>query len=1290
MNKNKLLIWFLICVMLILQIPISAFAEKTADNIPETQGDCYLLDSTDDLYWFSDYVNENGSGKAKLTADITINADVSFSYDETTGKIKVEKDGITSYLGSGLSETERGKWYGSEIELKEWKPIGRQVTDVGYTVTFDGNGHTVDGIYAVGSEQAPFAGFFANLFQGDIRNLTIGEHSLIINNYAVTSDGYKGATGGIAARTHKGDIKNCKNYALVCGTSSSTAEWYGGTGGIAGVGASRIANCENYGTILGSGSAGGIAGTLVNNKGSSAYGDTEISNCVNKGDVFADMSAYSRAGGIAGIASYDYSTANAFGGRMFYSFNYGRVSGGYASGITAHMASDSTVLNCGNFGEITGAVCAAGLCSYVANGYGSAGTLAIQKSFNAGVIKINEKKPENLGNTERIASPIFTNVQKASLITVSNCYNDNTVFPCEVNYKTEVTMSKSSSVETEVFASGEPAFYMKMKQELSVTETEGKTPQIYPDETSESNVFKLNRYCCHTDDTNKEAHKTVVFSNGRGDIVDEHTPDENGICSHCEKDVRPPRLSADALEKGKVANYYYMQINANSDSTPVTFSLTNSETDDTEYTLPDGLSGTANCSYSQSLKKYLYYYVISGKPQTAGTYNFVLKATNEYGTTATPYTLVIEKADTLVITTDEKLNNATVGESYNAYIWKNLSLDGVWSVAEGSSLPNGLSINEKDGTISGIPTVEGNYSFTITVSCAGQTASKTFFLTVLEEGGCKHRNINLVKGIAATCTSDGRADYYHCETCGCDYEDEKGENEIWDIRQLTTAKNHTDADKDGLCDYCNKPMPIFKKVTNESEIMTASTYVLAAEINGEQYLLTYPSKSEGSALRYGDYMPSAKAALQSDNTFSFSSLADAGVMMLTPEFAAENGNLDAGLPRYGLNSVIGGIRYGLMEGGAGFDMYPNDPAKYGYRLALDENGAVKLASVYSEYWGEEKVGNGLLLAFDMNYNGESTKFFTFHTESDYNGEKANYEGATITEYPVYLYRMVYVDSIGGKTYTTNDDNANFTADGNLRDFYAETNAGLSNVSGISNSVSRETLQNAVAEAQTDDNELFVSTYAHITATSREHEDDGKTDKTTSLGFSITPYINITDLSGNSFDKELANSDLCDAPITVTLCVGDLYPEQIIHYKKDGTKEYFYPEYSEQAENGAKTFTRESDNDGNTYITFTITDFSDFKILASAEDENSYENKISYDYKTLNITCAKAGEYTLVFANYDKIGKMTDIKTLTRKFTQGENVIDALPDGVSLKSGSKILLWESFGTLKPLCSSFTVE
>lgn len=1282
MKKSRILALVLSLLMLILQIPISAFAESETLDLPK-DGSWYLIGTAEDLYKFADYVNTTykanysagteTSIKAKLTADIDLNPGVEFSYDEATGKIKVKKDDKTAFIGSGLCGTTRSDRSGDTIELKKWNPIS------GSSVEFDGDGHTVDGVYVVGSENYPAAGFLGNIWRGSAKNITIGKHSIVLNNIDLTSS----ATGGVVGIIRDGVISNCKNNAIICGYSSTPAINCRGAGGIAGICDAPMSDCENLGTVIGEGSAGGIVGMLVKSSKDSL---SVIHSCVNRGNVFTKTEGYSYAGGIAGVAGYSYGFSEVSSGTASYCFNYGRVVSTYAGGIFGHAAVNASIKSCGNFGEVTGMFYAVGLCAAM---NGSNNGLSIKKSFNAGKLKLTDSVPSEYTNPPRVKSAVYGVYGGiVETVTVENCYNDSSVFGGKMadgDYRK--ILSKCYDVTPEVFATGEPAFYMSMKQELPIPEIEGKTPQTYPDETSTRSVFKTNRYCCHTDDANKEAHKKILFSNGGGDITDEHTPNENGICSHCKKDVRTPQLSPDVLEKGKVADYYYMKIDASSDSVPVTFSLANSETDDTEYTLPDGLSGDTYYNYSSELGKNIYYYVIRGTPQTTGIYNFVLKATNEYGTTVKPYTLVIENADALVITTGEKLYNATVGKSYNAYIWKNLSLDGVWS---GSSLPNGLSINKKDGTISGTPTTAGDYSFTVTVSCAGQTASKTFFLTVLEEGGCKHGKMSLVKGMAATCISDGRADYYHCEICGCDYEDEGGENEIWELRQLTTAKNHTDSDNDGLCDYCHKPMPLFKKVTNESEIMTASTYVLAAEIKGEQYLLTYPLKSDGYGLDYGDYMPSAKVTLQSDNTFAFSSLADAGVMMLTPEFAARNGKLDAGLPRYDLSSVIGGIRYGLTEGMAGFDMYPNEPAKYGYRITLDENGTVKLASVYSEYWGADKVGNGLLLAFDMNYNNESTKFFTFNTADDYSGEKANYAGATLTEYPIYLYRMVYVDSANGKTYTTNDGNADFTADGELRDFYAGTNADFSNVSGISNSVSREALQNAIAEAQTDDSELFVSTYAKITAVSREHENDGKTDRTTSLGFSITPYVNISSLNGYTFDKELSNSDLCGAPITVTLYVGDFNPEQIIHYKKDGTKEYFYPEHSERAENGAKTFARESDSDENTYITFTITDFSDFKVLESAESEIDYENKISYDSKTLKITCAKAGEYTLVFANYDKTEKMTAIKTLTQKFTQGETVIDALPDGVSLTSGDKIFLWESLSTLKPLCEAFTVK
>ena len=152
--------------------------------------------------------------------------------------------------------------------------------------------------------------------------------------------------------------------------------------------------------------------------------------------------------------------------------------------------------------------------------------------------------------------------------------------------------------------------------------------------------------------------------------------------------------------------------------------------------------------------------------------------------------------------------------------------------------------------------------------------------------------------------------------------------------------------------------------------------------------------------------------------------------------------------------------------------------------------------------------------------------------------------------------------------------------------------------------------------------------------------------------------------------------------------GGIEPQQVIHYKKDGTKEFFYPEYSESAINGAKTFEYESDGRGGGFVTIRITDFSDIKILAEAEPETDYA--IRYDGKTLAIDCEKGGAYTIVFASYDTGGKMTTVKTLTAELNAGVNSDVKIPEDVTLDAGDKIFLWENLKTLRPLCNAYTVN
>lgn len=120
---------------------------------------------------------------------------------------------------------------------------------------------------------------------------------------------------------------------------------------------------------------------------------------------------------------------------------------------------------------------------------------------------------------------------------------------------------------------------------------------------------------------------------------------------------------------------------------------------------------------------------ITGTPTTAGTYAFVVRATDAntaYSLQA--YTITIGAA--LVITTPAALPNATVGVQYA----QTLAAGGgtapyVWTVASGS-VPPGLSLSTA-GAITGTPTTGGNYSFVARVTdAAALSTTQTFTLTV--------------------------------------------------------------------------------------------------------------------------------------------------------------------------------------------------------------------------------------------------------------------------------------------------------------------------------------------------------------------------------------------------------------------------------------------------------------------------------------------------------------------------------------------------------------------------------
>ena len=220
----------------------------------------YMIGNTNELYAFAVAVNGGKSGiNGKLTSDIIVNTNV--------------------LSNSGTSNNDL---------FSVWTPIGTQ--SIAYNGTFDGNGHTIYGLY-LNNQTQNYVGLFGNLGkQGYIHHIEIQDSFFSAHNYV-----------GAIVGNCSGNISDCYNTGNVIGS-----ERVGGIVGYMVMGAyGNISNCYNTGDILGEHKVGGIAGEQAG---------LELKNCYNTGNV----SGTNDVGGIAGHF-YCYYITN--------SYNIGNVNG---------------------------------------------------------------------------------------------------------------------------------------------------------------------------------------------------------------------------------------------------------------------------------------------------------------------------------------------------------------------------------------------------------------------------------------------------------------------------------------------------------------------------------------------------------------------------------------------------------------------------------------------------------------------------------------------------------------------------------------------------------------------------------------------------------------------------------------------------------------------------------------------------------------------------------------------------------------------------------------------------
>ena len=303
-------------------------AVELLDNYPQPSIDAndgyYQIYNEGELRWFAEAVNNgNTSSNAHLMNDITINS-------------KVLNDD-----GSLISDPS---------SLKSWTPIGTDADGMRFTGTFDGQNHTISGLYIDGT--ANYVGLFGcigknSLATGTVKNVTLADSYVRGNEFV----------GGICGWNKGGTLQDCHNTGTVSGTTN--------VGGVCGKNDSgTVDGCYNSGTVSAGFYVGGVCG--INNNGST------LKNSYNTGKVSCTND---HVGGVCGWN--DASTVQGC-------YNTGTVSGRESvGGVCGENSGRGTVQECYNTVTVSGTRNVGGVCGM------NSGRRTVQGCYNTGKVSGN-------------------------------------------------------------------------------------------------------------------------------------------------------------------------------------------------------------------------------------------------------------------------------------------------------------------------------------------------------------------------------------------------------------------------------------------------------------------------------------------------------------------------------------------------------------------------------------------------------------------------------------------------------------------------------------------------------------------------------------------------------------------------------------------------------------------------------------------------------------------------------------------------------------------------------------
>jgi len=211
-------------------MPTMMLAKSIDLKIPEGDGagTPYKIGTAEELYWFAGLVNGTLPGVKK---DLSANAILTDDIIVNTGVLDPNKD-----LVSGN-------------DFIEWIPIGKSSSDDdAYTGTFDGNGHTISGLY-FNKSNSWYVGLFGCIgAEGKISNVGVSDSYFQSSNCPYI--------GGVCG-SNSGELQNCSNSSTVIGKENEYR-----IGGVCGYNyGGTIKSCYNTASVSVTGKkVGGVCG----------------------------------------------------------------------------------------------------------------------------------------------------------------------------------------------------------------------------------------------------------------------------------------------------------------------------------------------------------------------------------------------------------------------------------------------------------------------------------------------------------------------------------------------------------------------------------------------------------------------------------------------------------------------------------------------------------------------------------------------------------------------------------------------------------------------------------------------------------------------------------------------------------------------------------------------------------------------------------------------------------------------------------------------------------------------